>query len=86
MPMRPRSGSFRVAFHRKSWSSSSALGCLKLNTWQPWGFTPDITCLMALSLPAASIAWKISSSAYWSDAYSTFCWALRLTTSSARSS
>ena len=38
------------------------LGCLKLETWQPSGFTPDSTCLMAPSLPAASMAWKISSS------------------------
>ena len=30
-------------------------------TWQPCGLTPDITCLIAPSLPAASIAWKISS-------------------------
>ena len=63
MPMRPRSGSARVLRQRKSWSSSSALGCLKLYTWQPWGLTPDMTCLMTPSLPAASIAWKISSSA-----------------------
>ena len=64
MPMRPRSGSSRVVRHRKSWSSSSALGCLKLKTWQPCGLTPDITCLMTPSLPPASIAWKMTSSAW----------------------
>ena len=46
---------------RKSWSSSSADGALNEYTWQPCGLTPDITCLMAPSLPAASMAWKISS-------------------------
>ena len=56
MPIRPRSGSERVVRQRKSCSSSVALGCLKLNTWQPCGLTPDITCRMAPSLPAASIA------------------------------
>ena len=35
----------------------------ELNTWQPWGLTPDMTCSMAPSLPAASMAWKMSSSA-----------------------
>jgi len=28
MPIRPRSGNFRIAFHKKSCSSSSALECL----------------------------------------------------------
>ena len=40
-----------------------ALGALKEDTWQPCGFTPDITCLMVPSFPAASMAWKISSTA-----------------------
>ena len=31
-------------------------GGLKLNTSQPWGLTPDMTCSIAPSLPAASIA------------------------------
>ena len=62
MPICPRSGRQRVVRQRKSCASSAVLGCLKLKTWQPCGFTPDITCLMALSLPAASMAWKISSS------------------------
>ena len=31
-------------------------------TWQPCGLTPDMTCLIVLSLPAASMAWKTSSS------------------------
>jgi len=48
--------------HRKSWSSSVGLGCLKLNTWQPCGLMPDMTWRMAPSLPAASMAWKITSS------------------------
>ena len=56
MPIRPRSGRWRVVRQRKSCSSSAALGCLKLNTWQPCGLTPDMTCLMAPSFPAASIA------------------------------
>jgi len=38
-------------------------GVLEAETWQPCGLTPDITCLIAPSLPAASMAWKISSSA-----------------------
>ena len=37
MPMRPRSGRSRVVRQRKSCSNSVALGCLKLNTWQPCG-------------------------------------------------
>src|SRR5579863_3862399 len=41
----------------------NGLGCSKLKTWQPCGFTPDMTCLMRPSLPAASIAWKISRTA-----------------------
>jgi len=60
MPIRPRSGRSRVVRRRKSCYSSAALGCLKLNTWQPCGLTPDIACLMAPSLPAASMAWKIT--------------------------
>ena len=35
-------------------------GCLKLVTWQPCGFTPDMTCRIVPSFPAASIAWKIT--------------------------
>ena len=35
---------------RKLWSRSSAEGFLKLNTSQPWGFTPDMTCLIVPSL------------------------------------
>ena len=50
--------------HRKSWSSSSDVGALNENTWQPCGLIPDITCLIAPSLPAASIAWKMSSTAH----------------------
>src|SRR5437764_13999158 len=60
MPMRPRSGRQRVVRQRKSWRSSSADGALNENTWQPCGLTPDMTCLIVPSLPAASIAWKTS--------------------------
>ena len=38
-----------------------AVGALKEVTWQPCGFTPDMTCLIVPSFPAASIAWKMSS-------------------------
>ena len=38
-------------------------GFLNQTTWTPCGLTPDITCSIALSLPAASIAWKTTSSA-----------------------
>ena len=40
MPIRPRSGSRHVVRQRKSCSSSSALGCLKLQTWQPCRIDP----------------------------------------------
>ena len=40
MPIRPRSGRRHVVRQRKSCSSSSALGCLKLKTSQPSGLTP----------------------------------------------
>ena len=61
MPIRPRSGSCLLQRQRKSWSSSSFEGALKAATWQPCGLTPDMTCLIAPSFPAASIAWKIRS-------------------------
>jgi hypothetical protein len=38
-------------------------GCLNETTWTPWGFTPGITCSIALSLPAASMAWKTTRTA-----------------------
>jgi len=60
MPIFPRPDRSRVVRQRESCSSSVALGCLKLNTWQPCGLTPDITWRIALSFPAASIAGKIS--------------------------
>ena len=60
MPIRPRSGAARWVRQRKSWSSSSVDGCLNDVTWQPCGFTPESTCLMVPSLPAASMAWKTS--------------------------
>ena len=62
MPMRPRSGSATVLRHMKSWSSSWVDGCLNEVTSQPCGLTPSNMLLMALSLPAASMPWKISSS------------------------
>ena len=58
---------------RKSWSSSSGEGCWKLTTCTPCGLTPDMTCLIALSLPAASIAWNTARSAWVSDAHSSSC-------------
>ena len=76
MPIWPRRGSSRTQRHRKSWSSSSADGCLKAATRQPCGLTPEKTCLMALSLPAASRAWKTTSSAHESAAHSS-SWASR---------
>src|ERR1017187_8797226 len=51
-----------ASFLAHSCCNSAGLGCLKLNTWQPCGLTPDITCLITPSLPAASSAWKISRS------------------------
>ena len=63
MPIRPRAGSALAARHKKSWPSSSAEGCLKAVTSQPWGFTPDMTCFMVPSLPAASMACSTTSRA-----------------------
>ena len=63
MPMRPRSGRSRVVRHRKSCCSSVGAGMLEAEDLAALGLTPDITCLMTPSLPAASIAWKISSTA-----------------------
>ena len=34
------------------------LGCLKLNTSQPCGLAPDMTCMIEPSLPAAPMAWN----------------------------
>ena len=62
MPMRPRSGSATMLRQRKSWSSSLVDGCLNDVTSQPCGLTPSNTLLIAESLPAASMPWKISSS------------------------
>src|SRR5262249_22522023 len=73
MPILPRSGSRTMHRHRKLWSNSSLDGCLKLKIWQPWGFTPDITCLMIPSLPAASIACSTTKIEHWLAAYSTPC-------------
>ena len=58
---------------RKSWSSSSAEGCLNETTCTPCGLTPDITCLITESLPAASSACRTMSSAYRSVAQSSSC-------------
>ena len=73
MPMRPRSGSARDVRHRKLWSSSSAEGVLNETTWTPCGLTPDMTCLIVPSLPAASIACRTISSEYVSLAHSSSC-------------
>ena len=63
MPMRPRAGRRRLQRQRKSWSSSSGEGTLNEVTSHPCGLTPDMTCLMVPSLPAASIACRITSNA-----------------------
>ena len=42
-------------------------------TSHPWGFTPDITFLMVLSLPAASMAWKMMRTDQRSWAYRRSC-------------
>src|SRR5437667_2563730 len=86
MPMRPRSGRQRVVRQRKSCARSSAEGALNENTWQPCGFTPDITCLIVLALPAASLAWKLSSSAHVPCAYNFSCSSRRRSTPLARRS
>ena len=63
MPIRPRGGTALDVRHRKVWSSSSLDGFLNETTSTPWGFTPDMTCLIVESLPAASIAWNTSRTA-----------------------
>ena len=73
MPIRPRSGRAFEIRQRKSWSSSSEDGALKETTWTPCGLTPVITCSIALSFPAASIACRTTSSAYVSLAQSSSC-------------
>ena len=64
-PDPPPFGSALLQRHRKSWLRSSADGCLKATTWHPCGLTPDITCLMVPSLPAASMAWSTTSTHGW---------------------
>ena len=59
--MRPRSGSDLTQRQRKSCLSSSDDGAPKVNTCVDFGSRPRITCLMALSLPAPSIAWTTNS-------------------------
>ena len=61
MPMRPRSGRLFRHRHMKSCFSSSCDGVLKLKTCVALGSSPRSTCLIALSLPAPSIAWKMKS-------------------------
>ena len=61
--MRPRSGAAFEIRQRKVWSSSSADGFRNEITCTPCGFTPDMTCSIVESLPAASIAWKTMSTA-----------------------
>jgi len=63
MPICPRAGRAVTWRQRKSWSSSTGPGALKAVTWQPYGLAPEKTCLIALSFPAASIAWKMHSTA-----------------------
>ena len=71
--MRPRSGAFFWIRQRKVWSSSSLDGLLNDTTDTPWGFTPDITCSMVESLPAASIAWNTTSTEWVSLAHRSSC-------------
>src|SRR6266853_792537 len=73
MPILPRSGRARVARHRKSWFSSSVEGSLNALTLQPWGFKPDMTCLIVPSFPAASMAWRTTRIAQRSCAKSFSC-------------
>jgi len=84
MPIRPRSGTRFMHRQRNVWSSSSSDGFLKLVTSTPCGFKPDITCLIAPSLPAASIAWKMTSTLQESLAQSSSCIRVRSPTSEAR--
>jgi len=64
MPMRPRSGRQTVVRQRKSCCSSVALGCLKLKTEQPCGFTAGHDVLDGAVLARGRpMAWKMSSSA-----------------------
>ena len=55
MPIRPRSGRLRAARHRKSCFNSSGFGGWKLNTSQPCGLTPYMTCRIMPSFPALSM-------------------------------
>ena len=59
-------------------------GDLKETTWTPCGLTPVITCSIALSFPAASIACRTTSSAYVSLAQSSSCALERSSTPRAR--
>src|SRR5580700_9489006 len=85
MPIQPRPGRARWHRQRKSWSSSSAEGCLNDRTSTACGLTPLITCLIVPSLPAASmpcstsstpnVSWAASRS--WYSASSSTLWASR---------
>jgi len=48
-------------------------GCLNETTWTPCGLTPVMTCWIALSFPAASIAWRTTRRAYVSLAQRSSC-------------
>ena len=63
MPMRPRSGSAFVIAPQEVVVELLGRRLLERDDLQPCGFTPDMTCLIVPSLPAASIAWKTTSSA-----------------------
>ena len=64
MAICPRDGEAFMGRQRKWWSRSSSVGALKLETQTPCGLTPDMTCLIVPSLPAASIAWKMMMTEY----------------------
>ncbi len=73
MPILPRSGRACVARQRKSRFNSSVEGSLNALTLQPWGFKPDMTCLIVLSFPAASMACRTTRIAQRSCAKSFSC-------------
>ena len=56
MATSPLAGVTRWTRHRKSWAASSADGCSKATTLQPWGFIEPRTWLIVPSLPPVSIA------------------------------
>jgi len=56
MPIFPRGGMQRFVRHKKIVGQFLARRLLEREESTPCGLTPDITCLIVLSFPAASIA------------------------------